>query len=146
MDAENQNEEDLGMDMENEIGADYGMDTMKTFSSDQNRSDQGKQPQPGKGGESVQEPAKQDGHLETPESEVEALRKDSKTEVKEEEPRRLEVGDTVFVTSLQRVGIVYQEVDAKGMIGVMIEKQKLKINHKRVELYTEKGNLLPGRL
>lgn len=58
-------------------------------------------------------------------------------------PRKLEVGDAVFVSSLQRVGIVYQEEDAKGMVGVMVQKQKLKINQKRLKLYIEKGNLYP---
>ncbi|MDR0268540.1 DNA mismatch repair protein MutS [Paenibacillus sp.] len=58
-------------------------------------------------------------------------------------PRRLEVGDAVFVSSLQRMGVVYQEEDAKGMVGVMIQKQKLKINQKRLKLYIEKGNLYP---
>ncbi|MDR9852558.1 DNA mismatch repair protein MutS [Paenibacillus sp. VCA1] len=58
-------------------------------------------------------------------------------------PRKLEVGDAVYVSSLQRVGIVYQEEDAKGMVGVMVQKQKLKINQKRLKLYIEKGNLYP---
>ncbi|MFU1796170.1 endonuclease MutS2 [Paenibacillus azoreducens] len=137
---------EAGMDTGNKIEADLGMDTMETSSSIQNGLDQGKQPQPlqpSEGGESMQDPAEQDGHSETMKSEGEILHKDGKAEEKEDKPRRLEVGDAVFVTSLQRVGIIYQEVDAKGMIGVMVQKQKLKINHKRVKLYIEKGNLYP---
>ncbi len=57
--------------------------------------------------------------------------------------RRLEVGDAVYVSSFGRTGIVYQEEDARGMVGVMIQKQKLKVNRKRLKLYIEKGNLYP---
>lgn len=57
--------------------------------------------------------------------------------------RRLEVGDAVYVSSFGRMGIVYQEEDARGMVGVMIQKQKLKVNRKRLKLYIEKGNLYP---
>ncbi len=76
-------------------------------------------------------------------------KEDSRQEGMESEPgnntkkARFEIGDAVYVSSLGRVGIIYQEEDAKGMVGVMIQKQKLKINRKRLKLYIEKGNLYP---
>ncbi|MEC0240767.1 DNA mismatch repair protein MutS [Paenibacillus dokdonensis] len=76
-------------------------------------------------------------------------REDSRKEGMESEPgnnpkkARFEIGDAVYVSSLGRVGVIYQDEDAKGMVGVMIQKQKLKINRKRLKLYIEKGNLYP---
>ncbi|MED5018005.1 DNA mismatch repair protein MutS [Paenibacillus chibensis] len=81
--------------------------------------------------------------------EQQAAAEGSRMEIMEPDPeairnkRRLEVGDAVYVSSFGRTGIVYQEEDAKGMVGVMIQKQKLKINRKRLKLYIEKGNLYP---
>lgn len=54
------------------------------------------------------------------------------------------IGDAVYVTSLRRTGIVYAEQDAMGMVGVMIQKQKLRFNHKRLKPYLSKDELYPG--
>lgn len=54
-----------------------------------------------------------------------------------------QVGDAVVVTSLGRTGIVYEKRDSHGMVGVMIQKQKMKINHKRLKPYLSKEELYP---
>lgn len=54
-----------------------------------------------------------------------------------------EVGDAVYVSSLGRTGIVYMKKDSRGMVGVMIQKQKVTINHKRLKPYLSKEELYP---
>lgn len=56
---------------------------------------------------------------------------------------QFEIGDAVVVTSLGRTGIVYEKRDHLGMVGVMIQKQKMKINHKRLKPYLSKEKLYP---
>ncbi|WP_341346340.1 DNA mismatch repair protein MutS [Paenibacillus sp. FSL H3-0469] len=53
------------------------------------------------------------------------------------------VGDAVYVSSLGRTGIVYEKKDSRGRVGVMIQKQKLSINHKRLKPYLSKEELYP---
>ncbi|MEK4519263.1 DNA mismatch repair protein MutS [Paenibacillus sp. FSL H8-0122] len=53
------------------------------------------------------------------------------------------VGDAVYVSSLGRTGIVYERKDSRGRVGVMIQKQKLSINHKRLKPYLSKEELYP---
>ncbi|WP_163882900.1 endonuclease MutS2 [Paenibacillus favisporus] len=57
--------------------------------------------------------------------------------------RKLEVGDAVYVSSYGRTGIVYEPEDAMGMVGVMIQKEKIRINQKRLKLFIEKSELYP---
>ncbi|MBY9082135.1 DNA mismatch repair protein MutS [Paenibacillus sp. HN-1] len=54
-----------------------------------------------------------------------------------------QIGDAVFITSLGRTGIVYRERDAKGMVGVMVQKHKMQFNHKRLKPYLSKEELYP---
>lgn len=54
-----------------------------------------------------------------------------------------EVGDAVYVSSLGRTGIVYAKKDSLGMVGVMIQKQKVSVNHKRLKPYLSKEELYP---
>ncbi|USB33802.1 DNA mismatch repair protein MutS [Paenibacillus sp. YPG26] len=59
-------------------------------------------------------------------------------------PRRaFEIGDAVKVTSLGKVGIVYEAQDRQGMVGVMVQKQKMRVNHKRLKPYISKEELYP---
>ncbi|MEK3761380.1 DNA mismatch repair protein MutS [Paenibacillus sp. FSL P4-0338] len=53
------------------------------------------------------------------------------------------VGDAVYVSSLGRTGIVYEKKDSRGRVGVMIQKQKMSINHKRLKPYLSKEELYP---
>lgn len=57
--------------------------------------------------------------------------------------RDFEVGDAVYVSSLGRTGIVYAKKDARGMVGIMIQKQKMTVNHKRLKPYLSKEELYP---
>ncbi|MCE3204147.1 endonuclease MutS2 [Paenibacillus sonchi] len=54
-----------------------------------------------------------------------------------------EIGDAVYVNPLDRMGIVYETRDAMGMVGVMVQKQKMRFNHKRLKPYLSKEELYP---
>lgn len=54
-----------------------------------------------------------------------------------------ELGDSVYVSSLNRTGIVCETQDARGMVGVMIQKQRIKVNHKRLTLHITGKELYP---
>lgn len=79
--------------------------------------------------------------------------KRSKNQKKSEAPKqpmnkkssavKLQKGDCVFVSYLKRTGIVYEEEDVRGNVGVLIQRQKVKINKKRLTLYIEKQDLYP---
>ncbi|MHA6531587.1 endonuclease MutS2 [Paenibacillus sp. BAC0078] len=60
-----------------------------------------------------------------------------------EQRKDFEVGDAVYVSSMGRTGIVYEKRDALGMVGVMIQKQKMRFNHKRLKPYLSKEELYP---
>jgi DNA mismatch repair protein MutS2 len=55
----------------------------------------------------------------------------------------LSVGDCVWIRSLKRTGIVCELPDARGDVLLLIQKEKVKINHKRLSLYIEKKHLYP---
>lgn len=54
-----------------------------------------------------------------------------------------EVGDAVWVTSYGKIGIVFAAEDHRGQVGVMIQKQKCKVNRKRLKPYIKKDELYP---
>jgi len=54
-----------------------------------------------------------------------------------------EIGDAVYVSSLDRTGIVFAKRNGLGMVGVMIQQQKMFINHKRLRPYISKEELYP---
>ncbi|MBG9944754.1 DNA mismatch repair protein MutS [Brevibacillus formosus] len=54
------------------------------------------------------------------------------------------VGDSVFISYLGRTGIVFAAEDSKGIVGVMIQNQKYKINKKRLVLHIEGKELYPA--
>ncbi|WP_342563662.1 DNA mismatch repair protein MutS [Paenibacillus sp. FSL R7-0345] len=54
-----------------------------------------------------------------------------------------EIGDAVYISSLNRTGIVYAGQDNMGIVGVMVQKEKLRINHKRLKPYLSKDELYP---
>ncbi|CAM4311084.1 DNA mismatch repair protein MutS [Paenibacillus phoenicis] len=49
--------------------------------------------------------------------------------------RKFEVGDAVLVTSIGKIGIVVEPPDLRGMALVQVQKQKIKVNHKRLKPY-----------
>lgn len=54
-----------------------------------------------------------------------------------------EVGDAVYVTAFGKIGIICEPEDHRGMVWVMIQKQKIKINRKRLKPYLKKEELYP---
>lgn len=58
-------------------------------------------------------------------------------------PYAFEVGDAVLVTSFGKIGIVSETEDRWGMVGVMIQKQRVKVNRKRLKPYLKKDQLYP---
>ncbi|WP_274361935.1 endonuclease MutS2 [Paenibacillus thermotolerans] len=56
---------------------------------------------------------------------------------------RFEIGDSVYIPSMGRSGIVYAVEDAMGNVGVQIQKEKLSINQKRLKPFISKEQLYP---
>lgn len=56
---------------------------------------------------------------------------------------RFNIGDCVYISTMNRTGIVCEIENNKGDVGVMVMKQKFKINHKRLTLYIEGEELYP---
>ncbi|SET30266.1 MutS2 family protein [Natronincola peptidivorans] len=62
---------------------------------------------------------------------------------KAENNQRFKLGDCVYVSSLDATGIVYEEENSKGEVGVMVKKKKLKVNKKRLTLHIDGRHLYP---
>ncbi|MFE4571067.1 endonuclease MutS2 [Paenibacillus chitinolyticus] len=58
-------------------------------------------------------------------------------------PGSFQLGDCVYIAYLGRTGIVFETEDARGNVGVMIQKQKFKIKRKRLKLHIEGKELYP---
>ncbi|MGZ7443356.1 endonuclease MutS2 [Paenibacillus sp. TH7-28] len=54
-----------------------------------------------------------------------------------------EVGDSVMVTSIGKLGIVSAPQDNRGIVEVLVQKQRIKVNHKRLKPYIKKEELYP---
>lgn len=57
--------------------------------------------------------------------------------------RKFKVGDAVLVTSIGKIGIVVEPPDLRGMALVQVQKQKIKVNHKRLKPYLKSESLYP---
>ena len=53
------------------------------------------------------------------------------------------IGDSVMVYPDREIGVIYQKANAKGEFGVMIKREKLLINHKRIKLMVSAEELYP---
>lgn len=62
---------------------------------------------------------------------------------KQKKKTKYNIGDAVFIPSLDSVGIVCELENNKGELGVMVKRKKLKVNIKRVNLYIEGKDLYP---
>ncbi|MEK5162236.1 DNA mismatch repair protein MutS [Paenibacillus sp. FSL R5-0527] len=58
-------------------------------------------------------------------------------------PQAFEVGDAVMVTSIGKIGIVSAPQDNRGIVEVLVQKQRIKVNHKRLKPYIKKEELYP---
>jgi MutS2 family protein len=56
---------------------------------------------------------------------------------------RFEIGDSVYIPSMKKRGIVFKEEDERGLVGVMIGKHKRFMNRKRLSLHIQKKDLYP---
>lgn len=56
---------------------------------------------------------------------------------------KFKIGDSVYISNLNRIGIVCELPNQKGEVGVMVMKKKLKINHKRLSPYIDRDELYP---
>jgi len=63
---------------------------------------------------------------------------------KQELSERWKVGDVVFVPHLRKPGVVFRLPDERGDMIVQVQKEKIKINHKRIRRYIDKKHLYPG--
>lgn len=59
------------------------------------------------------------------------------------ETDKFQIGDSVMVFPDKKLGIVYKKADEKGQVGVQIQKQKMLINHKRLQLKAAAKDLYP---
>jgi DNA mismatch repair protein MutS2 len=62
---------------------------------------------------------------------------------KQKEKPKFNLGDCVYISTMNRTGIVCELENNKGEVGVMVMKQKFKINHKRLTLYIDGEELYP---
>lgn len=49
----------------------------------------------------------------------------------------------MYISSMDRTGIVYEPENSRGEVVVMVMKKKYKINHKRLSLYVAAKDLYP---
>lgn len=52
-------------------------------------------------------------------------------------------GDSVIVYPDRKIGIVYQEANQFGEVGIQLKKEKYVINHRRIKLYIKASQLYP---
>lgn len=53
------------------------------------------------------------------------------------------IGDCVYISTMNRTGIVCELENSRGEVGVMVMKNRIKINRKRLSLYVEGKELYP---
>ena len=56
---------------------------------------------------------------------------------------KFSIGDSVYISFMERTGIICELENSKGEYGVMVMKKRLKINNKRLSLYITQGELYP---
>jgi DNA mismatch repair protein MutS2 len=74
---------------------------------------------------------------------LEESKKLNQVSEKQKEEPRFKLGDCVYISTMGRTGIVCEQENSKGEIGVMVMRKKFKINHKRLSLYVDSKELYP---
>lgn len=74
---------------------------------------------------------------------LKAVEKVKQVSEKQKAKPKFNIGDCVYISTMNRTGIVCEFENNKGEVGVMVMKQKFKINHKRLTLYIEGEELYP---
>lgn len=66
-------------------------------------------------------------------------------QIEEQTPTRhvFEIGDSVKVQPHGKIGIIYELEDDKGNVGVQVQNEKMKVNHKRLKLHVSASQLYP---
>ena len=59
------------------------------------------------------------------------------------EKKNLKVGDRVYISTMQRTGVVCEEQNAKGDLVVLVLGKKFRINNKRLSLHIDREDLYP---
>lgn len=71
------------------------------------------------------------------------LKEDIKNYEKITRKTAFKIGDCVYISSMDRTGIVCEQEDSKGNLGVMVMRKKLIVNRKRLTLYIDSKELYP---
>ena len=74
---------------------------------------------------------------------LESVEKIRKISEKQKEVLRFKLGDCVYISTMERNGIVCEVENSKGEVVVMVMSKKFKVNHKRLSLYIEAKELYP---
>jgi len=69
--------------------------------------------------------------------------KDKRERSKRYVKKELELGDRVYISTMQRTGIICEEENGRGDLGVMVMGKKFVINHKRLTLQIDRNDLYP---
>lgn len=71
------------------------------------------------------------------------LKEINKISAKQKAKSKFRIGDSVYISFMDRTGIICELENSKGEYGVMVMKKRLKINNKRLSLYIAQGELYP---
>jgi DNA mismatch repair protein MutS2 len=74
---------------------------------------------------------------------LEEAKRVKKISEKQKEEPRFKLGDCVYISTMNRTGIVCELENSKGEVSVMVMNKKFKINHKRLSLYISTEELYP---
>ncbi|MNM61352.1 Endonuclease MutS2 [compost metagenome] len=69
-------------------------------------------------------------------------KKNNQVKEKPKEPL-FNIGDSVFISFMNRTGVICEAENSKGEYGVMVMRKKIRINKKRLSLYIDKEELYP---
>lgn len=85
-----------------------------------------------------------DARERTPESQTNKARQAQERAPGEQKKPEFEVGDRVWIHHLKRSGIVYRTADERGNLVLLVKKEKLTVNRKRISLYVSRDELYPA--
>ncbi|GAU76063.1 hypothetical protein [Fusibacter sp. 3D3] len=67
----------------------------------------------------------------------------SSTKLVKRKPSKFQMGDSVYIHTMKRNGIVVETEDQRGDITVQVMNKKFKVNHKRLSLHIKSDELYP---
>lgn len=96
--------------------------------------------------EIIEEKIVDENALENHEESIKKLKNSEKLKKvaeKEKKESKFKLGDCVYISTMDRTGIICELENNKGEFTVLVMKKKLKINHKRLSLYIASDELYP---